>query len=125
MSRLFVLILSIFFLNQCSLNEGSRLWKDNQKEIDNQTNIKKEFLEEKKITTEFNKDLKLNLKEINTNNKILSNSNNYGIQDYNGLIKNFFLLIVVFILPIKISILFFCKLIILKIVSANGPVANL
>tara|TARA_B100000035_G_scaffold265818_1_gene238290 strand:+ start:137 stop:1435 length:1299 start_codon:yes stop_codon:yes gene_type:complete len=86
-SRLFVLILSIFFLNQCSLNEGSRLWKDNQKEIDNQTNIKKVFLEEKKITTEFNKDLKLNLKEINTNNKILSNSNNYGIQDYNGSIK--------------------------------------
>ena len=56
MSRLFLLILSIFFLNQCSLNEDSRLWKDNQKEINNQTNIKKVFLEEKKITTEFNKD---------------------------------------------------------------------
>ena len=87
MNRLIILILSLFFLNQCSFNEGSRLWNDKEKELENQTNIKKIFTEEKKITTEFNQDLKLNLEKIQTNNKITDNKNNYGVQDYDGLIK--------------------------------------
>jgi outer membrane protein assembly factor BamB len=86
-NRLIILILSLFFLNQCSFNEGSRLWNDKEKELENQTNIKKIFTEEKKITTEFNQDLKLNLEKIQTNNKITDNKNNYGVQDYDGLIK--------------------------------------
>ena len=87
MNRLIILILSLFFLNQCSFNEGSRLWNDKEKELENQTNIKKIFTEEKKITTEFNQDLKLNLEKIQTNNKITDNKNDYGVQDYDGLIK--------------------------------------
>ena len=87
MNRLIILILSLFFLNQCSFNEGSQLWNDKENEQDNQNNIKKIFTEEKKITTKFNKDLKLNLEKIQTNNKITDNKNNYGVQDYDGLIK--------------------------------------
>ena len=87
MNRLIILILSLFFLNQCSFNEGSRLWNNKEKELENQTNIKKIFTEEKKITTEFNQDLKLNLEKIQTNNKITDNKNDYGAQDYDGLIK--------------------------------------
>ena len=87
MNRLIILILSLFFLNQCSFNEGSRLWNDKEKEIENQTNIEKIFTEEKKITTEFNQDLKLNLEKIQTNNKITDNKNDYGAQNYDGLIK--------------------------------------
>ena len=87
MNRLIILILSLFFLNQCSFNEGSRLWNDKEKELENQTNIKKIFTEEKKIITEFNQDLKLNLEKIQTNNKITDNKNDYGAQDYDGLIK--------------------------------------
>ena len=87
MNRLIILILSLFFLNQCSFNEGSRLWNDKEKELENQTNIKKIFSEEKKITTEFNQDLKLNLEKIQTNNKITDNKNDYGAQNYDGLIK--------------------------------------
>ena len=87
MNKLIILILSIFFLNQCSLNEDSRLWKDKQIDLKNQNNIKRIFLEEKKNITEFNKDLKLNLKKIQTNNKIIENKNDFGIQDYRGLIN--------------------------------------
>jgi len=86
-NRLIILILSLFFLNQCSLKEGPRLWNDKEKELENQTNIKKIFTEEKKITTEFNQDLKLNLEKIQTNNKITDNKNDYGAQDYDGTIK--------------------------------------
>ena len=87
MNRLIILILSLFFLNQCSFNESSQLWNDKEKELENQTNIKKIFTEEKKITTEFNQDLKLNLEKIQTNNKITDNKNDYGVQNYDGLIK--------------------------------------
>ena len=87
MNKLSILILLLFFLNQCSFNEGSRLWNDKEKELENQTNIKKIFTEEKKITTEFNQDLKLNLEKIQTKNKITDNKNDYGVQDYDGLIK--------------------------------------
>ena len=87
MNRLIILILSLFFLNQCSFNEGLQLWNDKEKELENQTNIKKIFTEEKKIITEFNQDLKLNLEKIQTNNKITDNKNDYGAQNYDGLIK--------------------------------------
>ena len=43
------------------------------------------FLKERKITTEFNQDLKLNLENIQTNNIIVDSKNNYGAQDYNGI----------------------------------------
>ena len=87
MNRLIVLILVIFFLNQCSLNEKSRLWQDKEKKLVINNNIKKIFSDEKIITTEFNKELKLDLSKIQSNNKILENKNNYGSQSYSGLIN--------------------------------------
>ncbi len=87
MIKLTLFLFSLFFLNQCSFNEGSRLWNDQERELVNQTNIKKIFTEEKKITTEFNQNFKLNLKKIQTNNKITDNKNDYGAQDYDGPIK--------------------------------------
>ena len=87
MTRLIILIFSIFFLNHCSFNDKSKIWNDKEKEIKNQANFKKIFSEEEKITTEFNQDLKLNLAKIKINNKITDNKNDYGAQDYNGLIN--------------------------------------
>ena len=87
MNRLIILIFSIFFLHPCSFNEESKLWNDKEKEIKNQENIKKIFSEKEKIISEFNLDLKLNLAEIKTSNKINDNKNDYGSQDYNGSIK--------------------------------------
>ena len=68
------------------MNENSRIWKDKENKLEAQKNIKKVFLEDKKITTEFNQELKLDLSIIKFNNKIIDNENNYGSQNYEGLI---------------------------------------
>tara|TARA_B110000037_G_scaffold217105_1_gene277428 strand:- start:1004 stop:2302 length:1299 start_codon:yes stop_codon:yes gene_type:complete len=86
-NKLIIFILSIFFLNQCSFKESSPLWNDKEKKIDTQINIKEIFSDNKKIVSEFNKDLKLDLTKIKTKNIIVDNKNNYGAQDYNGTIK--------------------------------------
>jgi outer membrane protein assembly factor BamB len=85
-NRIIILIIALTFLNQCSLNENSRIWKDKEKKLEAQKNIKKVFLEDKKITTEFNQELKLDLSIIKFNNKIIDKENNYGSQNYEGLI---------------------------------------
>jgi len=85
-NRIIILIIALIFLNQCSLNENSRIWKDKENKLEAQKNIKKVFLEDKKITTEFNQELKLDLSIIKFNNKITDNENNYGSQNYEGLI---------------------------------------
>ena len=86
MNRLVILIISFFLLNNCSLNENSRIWKNKEKNTTNPKNIKKIFVE-KKVVTEFNQELKLDLTKVKINNKIVDNKNNYGIQDYAGLIN--------------------------------------
>jgi len=85
-NRIIILIIALIFLNQCSFNENSRIWKDKENKLEAQKNIKKVFLEDKKITTEFNQELKLDLSIIKFNNKITDNENNYGSQNYEGLI---------------------------------------
>ena len=87
MNRLIVVLISLFFLNQCSLNENSRLWKDKKKELKVQKNIKKILSNDTEITNEFNSKLKLDLTKIKTINKIIDNKNDYGTQNYDGLIK--------------------------------------
>ena len=86
MNRIIILIIALIFLNQCSFNENSRIWKDKDNKLEDQKNIKKVFLEDKKITIEFNQELKLDLSIIKSNNKVTDNRNNYGSQNYEGLI---------------------------------------
>jgi outer membrane protein assembly factor BamB len=86
-NKLIVLIISIFFLNHCSLNENSRIWENKDKNIKNQKNITKLFEDYNPNVQEFNPDLKLNISNIKTNNKIVDNQNNYGSQNYEGLIN--------------------------------------
>jgi len=85
-NRIIILIIALIFLNQCSFKENSRIWKDKENKLEAQKNIKKVFLEDKKITSEFNQELKLDLSIIKFNNKIIDNKNNYGSQNYKGLI---------------------------------------
>ena len=87
MTRVIILILSLFLLNHCSFNENSRIWKDKEKNLESKKNIKKVFSEDKKISSEFNQELKLDLTKIKTNNRIIDNKNNYGSQNYGGLVK--------------------------------------
>ena len=86
MNRLLILIISLFFLNNCSLNENSSIWQNKEVDTKNPKNIKKVF-SEKKVVTQFNQELKLDLSKIKINNKIVDNRNNYGIQDYSGSIE--------------------------------------
>ena len=86
MNRLLIFIISLFFLNNCSLNENSRIWKNKKDNSINPKNIKKIF-SEKKIITQFNQELKLDLANVKINNKVVDNQNNYGFQDYSGSIN--------------------------------------
>jgi outer membrane protein assembly factor BamB len=85
-NRLIILLLSLFLLNNCSLNENSKIWKEKEKNLENE-NIEKVFLDKKIITSEFNQELKLDLGKVQSNNKIVDNKNNYGSQSYDGLIN--------------------------------------
>ncbi len=87
MNKLIIIVISLVFLNHCSLNENSRIWKDKDQKIDNPKNVKKIFSEEKKITIEINQELKLDFSKSKTNNKIVDNKNDYGFQNYSGLIN--------------------------------------
>ena len=86
MNRLLIFIISLFFLNNCSLNENSRIWKNKKDNSTNPKNIKKIF-SEKKIITQFNQELKLDLTNVKIKNKIVDNQNNYGFQNYSGSIN--------------------------------------
>jgi outer membrane protein assembly factor BamB len=83
-NKLIIFLLSLFLLNNCSLNENSKIWKKKERNLENK-NIKKVSLDKKKITSEFNQELNLDLVQIQTNNKIIDNQNNYGSQNYEGL----------------------------------------
>jgi outer membrane protein assembly factor BamB len=85
-SKLIILLLSLFLLNNCSLNENSKIWKEKENNLTNK-NIEKVFLDKKIITSEFNQELKLELGKVQSNNKTIDNQNNYGSQSYAGLIK--------------------------------------
>ena len=85
MIRLTFLLSILFFLSNCSISENSRIWRDKEEKVENQKNIKKLFCNEKKIITEFNPELKLDLSKISFNEFIIDNQNNFGAQNYEGL----------------------------------------
>ena len=84
MNRLIILLIVFFFVNNCSFNENSRIWKDKNKEQLTKSNVKKVFEEKKSIVEEFNQNLNLDLSGININNKFISNQNDFGSQSYKG-----------------------------------------
>ncbi len=89
MNKIITLIIALFFLNNCSFNENSRIWKnkDKNKNITNQENLKELFVEEEIISSELNPELPINLKKTNRYTEFDNNLNNYGSQNYKGLLK--------------------------------------
>ena len=85
MIRLILLVSTLLFLSNCSISENSRIWNDKEEKIENQKKIKKLFAEEKKIITEFNPELKIDLSKLKLNSYIIDNKNNFGAQNYSGL----------------------------------------
>ncbi len=85
MNKLIILILALFLLNNCSSNENSRIWKNKQNDTKTK-NIKKILVKEKKIETEFNPELELDLSKISIKDQIIDNKNNYGSLNYEGIL---------------------------------------
>ncbi len=83
MNKIVVLLIALVFLNNCSFNENSRIWNDQDK-LKEEANIKKIFEEDLKIVSEFNQGIKLDLSIIKDSSKTFDNLNNYGSQVYNG-----------------------------------------
>ena len=86
MNKLIFTFIALFFLNNCSLNENSKIWNGNQNIINNNKNIKKVFDEEKRIVSEFNQGLILDLSKIDINFNPINNQNNLGSQNFSGLL---------------------------------------
>ena len=87
MNKLIVLLTTLIFLNNCSFNENSRIWNDEEK-LKQSENKKKIFVEEKKIISEFNSNIKLDLSKISETNTMFDNLNNFGSQRYEGELYN-------------------------------------
>ena len=83
----FVLIL---FVASCSLNKKSSFWTKGEKVSKEKQKIIKVLFKDKKVQeTEFNSNLKINLKEKVVNNSFINNlNNNNGRINYNGELKS-------------------------------------
>ena len=84
MNKLIFTLVVLFFLNSCSFNENSRIWKDKKNKLETNKKITKVFSEEKARVVEFNQDLELDLSTIKNLNKKSDNQNNLGLQSYKG-----------------------------------------
>ena len=84
MNRLIFIFILFVGLNNCSLNDNSRIWNDKEKKINSEKILVKIDEKDKKIVSEFNQELKLDLSSIKSNNKITDNQNNFGSQNYKG-----------------------------------------
>ena len=90
MIRFLSTLLLILFVDSCSLNKKSSFWTKGEKiSEEKQKLIKVLFQDEKVQETEFNPNLKINLKEKVVNNSFINNlNNNNGRINYNGKLKN-------------------------------------
>ena len=87
MNKLIFTFIVLFFLNNCSFNENSRIWKEKENKLEQNKKITKVFAKENISVSEFNRDLKLDLSSIKVNNKKINNQNNLGVQNYKGDLK--------------------------------------
>ena len=84
MNKLIIILIAFIFLNNCSFNEDSKIWKNKDQDLSQDQNIKQIYADEKTTVTEFNKVLKLDLSNLKTNNKINDDKNNLSSQTYGG-----------------------------------------
>ncbi len=84
MIKFFLFIVFSLFLVNCSLNENSKIWNKNNKNPNDNQNIKL-ILSDKKISSkELNTNLILDLSKIKITNESSENRNNLGSQNYTG-----------------------------------------
>jgi outer membrane protein assembly factor BamB len=83
-TRLFLLIFTLFFVSHCSVKENLGIWKKKEENLENQKKVIKLFSEDKKIITEFNPELKLDISKLKFKENIVNNQNNISAQNYTG-----------------------------------------
>ena len=83
MNKLIFILITIVFLNNCSFNEKSRIWKNKEKKLENNKIIKIDS-KDKKIVSEFNQGTEVDLSSLKISSKINENQNNFGSQNYKG-----------------------------------------
>ena len=80
------LLFLLVFVYSCSLDTKSGFWTKTEK-ITNEK-IKKLFVEKEVLEKEFNNNIKINIKKVNSKNSFLNNiSNNNGNINYKGSLK--------------------------------------
>ena len=86
MIRILIFFLFSLILANCSLNKNSKIWNKKEKnKVDKNIEI---ILDEKKISyKELNPNINLDFSQVNVQNKIIDNRNNFGIQNYSGKLK--------------------------------------
>ena len=84
MNKFIFTLIGLIFLNNCSLNEKSKIWNNKENKLETNKNITKFLLKDVKSVKVFNENLKLDITEINESNKIIENQNNFGSQIYKG-----------------------------------------
>ncbi len=87
MNNFIFIFIVFFFLNNCSFNENSKIWKDKENKLETDKKITKVFAEDQVTVNELNQNLKLDLSSIKINNKKNYNQNNLGLQNYKGELK--------------------------------------
>ena len=89
MSRIIIFLVSIIFLNGCSLNKNSKFWTDSKNIIEeNNLNYEEIFVKEKSLGSELNSNVLINLSNnINNNFSIQNYFNNNGRLNYDGELK--------------------------------------
>ncbi len=87
MNKLIFTLIVLFFLNNCSFNENSKIWKNKENKLETDKKITKVFSDDKESTKEFNQDLKLDLSSIKIVNEKIDYQNNLGVQNYKGDLK--------------------------------------
>jgi len=88
-SRIIIFLVSIIFLNGCSLNKNSKFWTDSKNIIEeNNLNYEEIFVKEKSLGSELNSNVLINLSNnINNNFSIQNYFNNNGRLNYDGELK--------------------------------------
>ena len=87
MNKFIFTFIALFFVNNCSLNENSKIWQSKENKFETDKKITNIFLEDKATVTEFNEDVKLDISSIKISNKKIDNKNNLGLQNYKGELK--------------------------------------
>ena len=89
MNNLFKLILIFTLITNCSLNKNSKFWTKQEIKNEKKEKIKEIFKKEKKLSSEFNKNLKISLSSKPIDKSFLNNfDNNNGRIDFNGDLQN-------------------------------------